>query len=169
MSSEQPAIASAAVEAHETGKIAFVSAAGLGYGPQATQAHGTHHPQPDQQASRHHGNRYAFSDGRVPCASRLVPSLVPAKQRGANRLLQCPPEWHCPHVPANPHRRMPMFAHVGGGWEFEVYFPKEKEWFKGRVLEEEPTENGTESWVVFEDGDKFWLFLGKEKVRPIAA
>lgn len=54
-------------------------------------------------------------------------------------------------------------------WEFEVYFPKEKGWFKGRVLEEEPTENGTESWVVFEDGDKFWLFLGNEKVRPIAA
>ena len=54
-----------------------------------------------------------------------------------------------------------------GKWEFEVYFPKEKGWFKGRVLEEEPTENGTESWVVFEDGDKFWLFLGKEKVRPI--
>ena len=45
-------------------------------------------------------------------------------------------------------------------WEFEVYFPKEKEWFKGRVLEEEPTENGTESWVVFEDGGKFWLLIG---------
>ena len=30
-----------------------------------------------------------------------------------------------------------------GRWEFEVYFPKEKGWFKGRVLEEEPTENGT--------------------------
>ena len=56
-----------------------------------------------------------------------------------------------------------------GGWEFEVYFPKEKQLFKGRVLEEEPTENGTESWVVFEDGGKFWLFLGNEKVRPIAA
>ena len=52
-----------------------------------------------------------------------------------------------------------MFSHVKGGREFEVYFPKEKEWFKGRVLEEEPTENGTESWVVFEDGGKgkFWL------------
>ena len=66
---------------------------------------------------------------------------------------------------------MPVFAHVEGGWEFEVYscFPKEKEWFKGRVLEKELTENGTESWVAFEDGGKFWLFLENEKVRPIAA
>ena len=47
-----------------------------------------------------------------------------------------------------------------------AYFPKENgwlPWFKGRVLEEEPTENGTESWVVFEDGGKLWLFLGNER------
>ena len=50
-----------------------------------------------------------------------------------------------------------------------VILKRTQEWFKGRVLEEEPTENGTESWVVFEDGGKLWLFLGNEKVRPIAA
>mgnify|MGYP006903326980 CR=1 FL=1 len=67
-----------------------------------------------------------FPTGGCRALSVLCPRLCqPAEQRGANRLLQCFIEWHCPHVPANLHRRMPMCAHVEGGSEFEVYFPKE--------------------------------------------